>query len=175
MTTPLAAPAPGPLFRWETLKEVGPLVLAYRDPIPGKVLEVELVSGATVQVFRADDRQMYFCHGRTFGGTDAPGGAVSPFSGRDVQSILEQHYQVVQPESAAAAGDILVWRGLDEDTPHSAILADPVVRPGTTQLDYASRVCTKNGRLEVAVMTLDRLTSDEFEYGDSFTLYRRVW
>jgi hypothetical protein len=40
-------------------------------------------------------------------------------------------------------------------------------------LDYSSRVLTKNGKLAVATMSLERLTGDEFGYGDSFEVYRR--
>jgi hypothetical protein len=171
---PADAPEPGSLFRWETLKEVGPHTLNYREPVPGKVLEVELTSGQKVNVFRADDGQVYFCHGLTFEGKAAPGGPVSPFSGKDVQTILDHHFQPVHPETAAAPRDILVWGGLDGDTPHSAVLADPLVLPGKTQLDYSSQVRTKNGRLPEETMRLERLAGDEFGYGDSFNVYRRV-
>jgi hypothetical protein len=163
----------GPLFKWETMKEVGPHTLGYRDPVPGKIIEAELAGGQIVRGFRADDGKMYFCHGLTFGGTEAPGGPVSPFSGRDVRVILGSHYRPVHPETAAEAGDILVWRGLDDDTPHSAILVVPVVAPGKSQLDYSSQVRTKNGRLPEEVMSLERLTGDEFGYGDSFDVFRR--
>jgi hypothetical protein len=133
-----------PIFVWKSLREVGPRTLYYQPPVQGRVFEVELTSGAMVQVFRAADGQFYFCHGLTFGGKEAPGGAVSPFSGKDVRAILDNHYRLVEPESAAVAGDILVWRGLG-DTPHSAILTQPVVREGMDYLDYSSTVRTKNG------------------------------
>jgi hypothetical protein len=162
-----------PLFRWETMREMGPLVLAYEEPVNGRIIEVELTSGPRVRVFRADDKQFYFCHALTFGGKQAPGGPVSPFSGKDVNTILVGHYRVVAPESGAVPGDILVWKGLGDDTPHSAILTEPVVLPGKNYLDYASKVQTKNGRLPEAEMTLERLTGDEFAYGDSFAVFRR--
>jgi hypothetical protein len=60
------------VFKWETLKEVGPHTLPFKEPVSGKVLEVELTSGHKVEVFRADDGLFYFCHGLTFGGKDAP-------------------------------------------------------------------------------------------------------
>ncbi len=164
---------PDSIFRWETLREVGPLTLPYQQPVSGKVFAVELVAGATVEVFRPDDGLFYFCHGLTFGGKHAPGGPVSPFSGRNVRTILDNHYRRVEPESAAAPGDILVWRGLDEDTPHSAILTGPAVRAGEKHLDFSTLVQTKNGRLPEAEMTLERLTGDEFLYGDSLTVFRR--
>jgi hypothetical protein len=75
-----------------TLREVGPHTLYYQPPVHGRVFEVELMSGAMVQVFRAADNRFYFCHGLTFGGKQAPGGAVSPFSGRDVRTILDNHF-----------------------------------------------------------------------------------
>jgi hypothetical protein len=79
----------------------------------------------------------------------------------------------VIPESGAVSGDILVWRGLGEDTPHSAILTEPVVQAGQDYLDSSSKVQTKNGRLPEMEMTLERLTGDEFTYGDSFGVFRR--
>lgn len=164
----------GPLFKWETMLELGPHTLPYREPIQGKIVEVELVDGQKLKGFRADDTYFYFCHGLTFGGTGAPGGPFSPFSGHEVRTILENHYRPVEPESGASSGDILVWRGLDGDTPHSAILVDPVFRAGENQLDYASTVQTKNGRLPEEIMNLGRLTGDEFGYGDSFTIFRRI-
>src|SRR5436853_6192481 len=81
------------LFKWESMRDVGALTLPYEQPIQGKVFEVELSSGPRVQVFRAGDGQFYFCHGLTFGGKHAPGGAVSPFSGTDVRTILDNHYR----------------------------------------------------------------------------------
>lgn len=174
MVTPTEAAASGPLFKWETSRALGPHTLQYEQPIQGTIFEVELTSGPKVQVFRADDRRFYFCHGLTFGGKLAPGGAVSPFSGKDVRTILDRHYQPVAPEAGAVKGDILVWRGLGDETPHSAILIEPVVAPGKDYLDYASKVLTKNGRLPEMEMTLGRLTGDEFAYGDSFNVYRRL-
>ncbi len=161
------------IFKWETMRAVGPRLLPYEPPVPGQVLEVELTSGPKVRVFRGDDGQFYFCHGLTFGGKQAPGGAVSPFSGKDVWTILDHHYRLIDPESDAVRGDILVWRGLDDDTPHSAILTEPIVQPGMSYLDGASKVQTKNGRLPETEMTLDRLIGDEFTYGDSFQVFRR--
>ena len=43
------------LFKWETLKEVGPHELGFRPPVPGKAFEVELAGGQKVEVWRADD------------------------------------------------------------------------------------------------------------------------
>src|SRR5437773_93195 len=102
-----------PIFHWETLREVGPWTLSFKEPVAGKMFEVKLTCGQTITVFRADDTQFYFCHGLTFGGKDAPGGAVSPYSGASVQAILDNYYHLVDPESGARAGDILVWRGPD--------------------------------------------------------------
>jgi len=95
------------------------------------------------------------------------------FSGKDVRMILDNRYRLVDPESDAVVGDILVWKGLGDDTPHSAILTDPVVQQGSKYLDYSSKVQTKNGRLPETEMTLERLIGDEFAYGDSFNVFRR--
>jgi hypothetical protein len=79
---PAVASKQEPLFKWETLRELGPWTLRYEQPVQGKVCQVELTSGPKVQVFRAEDRQFYFCHALTFGSKEAPGGAASPFSGQ---------------------------------------------------------------------------------------------
>ena len=164
---------PIPIFRWETLRDDSAFIIPYREPILGRTLTVELVAGATVSVFRADDLQMYFCHGLTFGSLVAPGGAVPPFSGAGIQQILSACYDEVFLESDARAGDALVWHDFDGGTPHSAILAEAVMEPGSSQLDPTSQVRTKNGRRPEEVMSLGRLTGEEFEYGDSFKIYRR--
>ncbi len=164
---------PVPIFKWESMREIGRHTLRYEQPVHGTVFEVELVSGPMIRVFRSDDGQFYFCHGLTFGGKEAPGGAVSPFSGKDVRSILDNHYRLVAPESDAVRGDILVWKGLDDDTPRSAILSEPIIRERRGHLDYSTKVQSKNGRLPETEMTLDRLTGDEFIYGDSFDVFRR--
>ncbi|MCI0463603.1 MAG: hypothetical protein L0Z62_42245 [Gemmataceae bacterium] len=162
-----------PIFKWETMREVGPHTLPFKEPIHGTIFEVELTGGPKVMVFRADDRQFYFCHGLTFGGKEAPGGAVSPFSGKDVRTIVENHYRLVDPESGAVAGDILVWRGPGGETPHSAILTDPVVPSGKTHLDYRSQLRSKSGKLPEATVTLERLVDGPESYGESYNVYRR--
>jgi hypothetical protein len=161
------------IFKWETLREVGSYTLWFKEPVRGKRFVVQLISGPEVNVFRAEDGQFYFCHGLTFGGKAAPGGAVSPFSGQEVRTILEHHYRVVEPESAAVAGDILVWRGLGDDTTHSAILTDPVVSPGKPFLDYRSLLRSKNGKRPEATITLEKLVDGPESYGESYIVYRR--
>ncbi|HYV38519.1 MAG TPA: hypothetical protein VE988_22735 [Gemmataceae bacterium] len=165
--------AQSPLFNWQTLRELTPWTLLYEQPIHGKILEVELIGGPKIEVFRAEDGVFYFCHGLTFGGKAAPGGAVSPFSGNDVRTILRCSYAAVVPDAAAREGDILVWSGLDNDAPHSAILTGPTVEQGKSYLSYSSKILTKNGRLPEEEMTLERLIGDEFSYGDSFRLFRK--
>jgi hypothetical protein len=161
------------LFKWDTLRELEPHTLPYREPIAGKLFEVELARGSKVKVFRADDREFYFCHGLTFGGEGAPGGPVSPFSGKDVLTILDSHFRLIDPESNAVVGDILVWRGLADETPHSAILTDPVVVAGRNYLDYSSRLRSKNGALPEAILTLGRLAAGPGSYGESYNVFRR--
>jgi hypothetical protein len=160
-----------PIFMWETLKEVGPQDLRYQDgTVAGKILQVELTTGETVHVWRAQNGQEYFCHGLTFGGKDAPGGAASPV-GQDIPTILRRHYEAVR-EAQARAGDILVWRGVGaNDVVHSAILTDVRVAPGMNHLDYAAGLQTKNGLLPEANMTLEDLI--ENFYGESYNAYRR--
>ncbi len=164
---------PSSIFKWETMKEIGPHTLPFKEPIKGKMFEVELTSGHTIKVFRADDCQFYFCHGLTFGGKEAPGGPVSPFSGNDVQTILANHYRKIDRESDAVADNILVWFGPAGETPHSAILTDPVFVPGKNYLDYRSRLRSKNGTLAEATMTLERLVDGPGSYGESYNVYSR--
>jgi hypothetical protein len=160
-----------PLFRWDTLREVGPHDLNYDPPTPGSAWEVELVSGPHIHVWRAADGTGYFCHGLTFGGKDAPGGPISPFTGTPVETILAGHYQLLREEATAAAGDILVWVGLDpETTPHSAILIQPIVTEGTTYLDDRTLLRSKNGMQPEADLTLFKLIE---RYGESYHVYRR--
>src|SRR5438270_12963916 len=103
MGEPADASERAPIFRWETMREVGPHTLPFKEPVQGKIFRVALTSGHPVNVFRADDGLFYFCHGLTFGGKEAPGGAVSPFSGTDVQVIVKNFYQLVDPEATAVA------------------------------------------------------------------------
>ncbi len=157
------------IFKWETLKEIGPCVLRYNPAVPGATFEVQLTSGRTVRVWRAADGKQFFCHGLTFRGVEAPGGPISPFTGQPVETILEYHCEAI-PEREARSGDILVWRGLaPETTPHSAILTDPVWAPGKSYLDDTSRLRSKNGMLP----EMDVSLADLFrEYGEAYNVYR---
>src|SRR5437879_5824742 len=102
------------MFKWETLREVAPEPLRYQTgDVSGKTFEIELTNGHKVQVWRSDDGQQYFCHGLTFGGKEAPGGAVSLY-GKEVPAILREYYEPV-PQVQAKAGDILVWSGFGAD------------------------------------------------------------
>jgi hypothetical protein len=168
------SPVPPDLFRWDTLRDVGPFDLPYRPPVPGRMMEVELADrpGVWIRVWRAADGLGYFCHGLTFGGTAAPGGPVSPFSGPPVEAILVASFRRVDPETAARAGDILVWHDPGPvGTPHSAILLNPVVNLGLGLLDYASTLATKNGMEAKAVATLENVAD---VYGDTYTVYARA-
>jgi hypothetical protein len=140
--------------------------------VSGIILEVELTSGQTVSVWRAENGQDYFCHGLTFGGKEAPGGVVSPL-GNDVPTILRGHYDLI-PEGQARAGDILVWRGASaNDVIHSAILTNPVLTTGKNYLDYATRLQTKNGITPETNMSLEDLIVEPIGYGESYNAYRR--
>ncbi len=164
-------PSPEGIFNWETLQVIGPHDLPYEDAIPGSILEVDLITGSRIRVFRADDRVSYFCHGLTFGGKDAPGGAVSPFSDGGVQTILGELYVAIE-EANATIGDILVWKGGDGRPIHSAILTN-AVPPGARQLDYATVLRSKNGINPEADVTLLWLITDPKGYGESYQVYRR--
>jgi len=161
------------LFRWQTLKEVTTRILPYKSRVAGMVLEVELATGAVVQVFRADDRQFYFCHGLTFGGKDAPGGPVSPFSGPDVTTILGELFQQVVPETNAVEGDILVWYDSDGWPTHSAILLQLEFHPNVGRLDFTTKVQSKNGKQPESTVTLEHLVESRDGYGESYRVHRR--
>ncbi len=158
------------IFKWETMREVEVKTLHYQmGDIAGKDFEVELTSGPKVTVWRSDDGQQYFCHGLTFGGKEAPGGAISPY-GKEVPAILSGHYDPVS-ESQAKPGDILVFRGADaNEVVHSAVLTDAVVTQGRTYLDYATRLQSKNGSKPEANLTLEAVI---LEYGEFYNTYRR--
>jgi hypothetical protein len=159
-----------PIFKWDTLKEIGPHELRYQGkPVSGKMYDIELRGGKVVRVWRSDDGQQYFCHGLTFGGKVAPGGVISPYTGTPVETILQEHYQMI-PEGQARAGDILVWRGIaPETTPHSAVLTDTIFAPGKSYLDSTARLQTKNGLLPETNMTLEQLI---VIYGESYNTHR---
>ena len=163
------------LFRWGTLKALGAEELAYKDPVLGTRYDVELVSGMTIHVWRSLDGQQYFCHGLTFGGIRAPGGAISPFSGTPVETILRGHYDFVPNDMHARTSDILVCRGvpgaLEGTTPHSAILTAVVWTPGRAYLDCeATRLQTKNGITPERNSSLGELFA---LYGETYDIYRR--
>jgi hypothetical protein len=160
------------LFRWETLRIIEPCELRFREPVRGVTLEVELVTRNTVRVFRADDGEFYFCHGLTFGGKDAPGGAISPFSGAAVATILDEMFVAVA-EGDADEGDILVWRDTDGYAIHSAALVKAIKTGKADRLDYRSTLRSKNGALPEREMTLDELVMDDEAYGESYSVYRR--
>jgi hypothetical protein len=159
------------IFNWASLREVGTDTLDDQgQSVPGKACEIELTSGKTVRVWRSDDGRQYFCHGLTFGGKGAPGGAVSPYTGVSVETILQEHYQPI-PEGQAEPGDILVWRGIaPETTPHSAILTEAVLAEGKTYLDYSARLQTKNGLTPEENMSLKQVIDI---YGEAYNTYRR--
>jgi hypothetical protein len=153
------------------MNELGPDDLQHQgQPVPGKMYEIELTSGKTIQVWRSMDGKEYFCHGLTFGGKEAPGGAVSPYTGKPVETILHEQYQMI-PEAQTRAGDILVWRGLaPATTPHSAILIAPILAQGKSYLDYTTRLQTKNGLAPETIATLEEIIGI---YGESYNAYRR--
>jgi hypothetical protein len=171
VVSPPACSDPEPIFKWETLKEIGSHELQYLErTVLGTIFEIELTSAHTVRVWRAADGQEYFCHGLTFGGKAAPGGVLSPL-GDHVPAILRYHYQTI-PDAQAITGDIIVWRGIEaSDVVHSAILVEPILSPAQNALDYSAKLRTKNGILAETTMTLGQLI--ENFYGESYSVYRR--
>lgn len=168
----MAEPESESIFRWETLKEIERSDLNYADPVPGMNCEIELITGEAIEVWRALDRQQYFCHGLTFGGRECPEGPISPWSGRPVATILNALYEFVEPESDARSGDILVWRGIDlGSTPHSAIISQVSVSGEDEFLDdITTMMQTKNGMASEVIVALESLFAD---YGESYNVYRR--
>jgi hypothetical protein len=160
-----------PIFRWETLRIINRHVLPLREQVEGVTMEVELLTGKRVRIFRADGGEFYFCHGLTFGGTGAPGGAVSPFSDQSVKTILEDFFLEVQ-ESNAVAGDILVWWNVDDNPSHSALLVKPIMARKWDKLDYDSVLRSMNGSQPERDMSLGKLCGDTDSYGEAYRVYR---
>ncbi|MBI3823934.1 MAG: hypothetical protein HY289_14795 [Planctomycetes bacterium] len=157
------------IFRWDTIREVRPHDLHYESPMKGWDVEVEMTSGVTILAWRAEDGQQYFCHGLTFGGIHAPGGVISPFSGRSVEAILADHFDATA-EVDARTGDIVVWVGTGANsTPHSAILTHPLLDRAHQILDEMTRVQSKNGMAPEANLTLAELFE---KYGESYIVFR---
>jgi len=162
----------GTIFKWETLREIEPAILNTRPPVPGKMYEVELTNGEQIQVWRGDDGTSYFCHGLTFDGKEAPGGPISPFTGKPVETILRGYFKVLDFEMSAKPGDIFVWWSPDpfQSTPHSAILTELVVAPGQSYFDYKTTLRTKNGLIPEMEMTFGQLVGI---YGETYKVYTR--
>jgi hypothetical protein len=163
------------IFIWATLKELAPEVLGYQNPVIVVRYEVELRCGERIHVWRSNDGKEFFCHGLTFGGKLAPGGAISPFGGAPVEAILRGHYDRVPGDEDAEVGDILVWRGVPHSpegtTPHSATLTAIGWTPGRSYLDgQVTLLQTKNGLLPEANLPLDDLFDS---YGETYDIYRR--
>ncbi len=159
------------IFKWDTIQEIATDPIQHGSGVvPGKMCEVELISGKIIRAWRSNDGREYCCHGLTFGGKESPAGILSPYTGQPVEMILREHYRLI-PEDQARPGDILVWRGLPpETTPHSAILTDPVVPRGKHYLDDTTRRQTKNGLRPEANQTLKEIVEI---YGESYNVYRR--
>jgi hypothetical protein len=165
-------PARPGIFRWESLRVVEASFLPYEEPIFGSTVEIGLVSGSVVKCFRADDGKFHFCHGLTFGGVSAPGGAISPYSQGEVGKILNDLYEKIA-EIRAMPGDILVWRDFNGDAIHSAVILLPVAVPGGKVLEYSTVMRSKNGIRLAADVPLQLLIDAPDGYGESYTIYRR--
>lgn len=158
-----------PIFRWDTLREID-LHSLWRQGkwVAGKRCEIDLTNGKMIRTWKSDDGREYFCHGLTFGGKEAPNGAISPYTGIDVETILQGYYDMIL-EGDTRAGDILVWRGIPpETTPHSAILTEAA--KSASRLDYAVRLHSKNGLAEEGRFSLAELID---AYGETYSPYRK--
>jgi hypothetical protein len=99
-----------------------------------------------------------------------PGGPISPFTGKPVETILQHHYQIIS-EKESRPGDILVWKGADPDsTPHSAVLTEANILEGKDYLADNAVLRSKNGILPEANLMLDQLNQD---YGETYNVYRK--
>ena len=107
------------IFRWETIKEVGPDTLYFAEPVVGVAVEIELVSGNQIKAFRANDGLFYFCHGLAFGGANAP--------------PAQQAAQAVENDAlkAALAGKLGTTSQLVDTTIQSVQKIATELRPGT--------------------------------------------
>jgi hypothetical protein len=149
-------------------------VLPLREQVQGVTMEVELLTGRHVRVFRADDAEFYFCHGLSFGGIDAPGGPVSPYSDESVKTILREFF-IEFPESNAMAGDIVVWWNIDGNPSHSAVVVNPIIAQKWDKLDYESVLRSKNGSHPERTMSLGQLCGDSDSYGEAYRVYRYAY
>jgi hypothetical protein len=121
----------------------------------------------------------YFCHGFTFGGSNAPNGPFSPY-GAYVVTILARGFNLI-PEANARAGDIVVWYDANNQVIHSAVLNNVVINDGRLDRERTT-LRTKNGRLPLENnMTLERvcngpLVGNDAEespgYGTTYRVYR---
>jgi len=49
---PKATEEPESIFKWQTMREIGPHALPFKDPVHGKTFEVELTTGPTIRKSR---------------------------------------------------------------------------------------------------------------------------
>ncbi len=164
---------PTDLFRWDTLRVVGPFDLRYLQRVKGSLVEVELLErpGTWILAWRGDDRAFYFCHGLTFGGVLAPGGPISPYEANAVEEILSVSYSVVNSEADASIGDVLIWNDpITGSLKHSAILTTVKFDPIRGRLDDDSELLSKDGREPLGI---EALWSLNVPYGGKYRIFRR--
>ncbi len=162
------------LFRWDTLRVVGPQSLWYPLNVSGSIVEAELVDrpGTWISAWKPDDGVTYFCHGLTFGGSQAPGGPVSPISSNSIQTIVGASFREIGNESLARPGDIVVWTDpITGVVNHSAIVFDVRIDRIRNCLDLDAEFLSKEGIDPLRIVNLDEMSQT---YGGMYKVYLRV-
>lgn len=111
--------------------------------ITGDKLKAQTDSGTIIPIWRPHDGTTYWCHGYTFGGSQAQGGPYSAW-GQDVTTILaDDHWRLTQ-SCLARPGDILVFYDDAGQITHSGIIRS-ASSPGGQIDEIASTVESKWG------------------------------
>ncbi len=128
--------------RWNPNVDTGRKVKPWGTGPDGRILTASTDAGTSLNIWKPDDGQSYWCHGFTFGGNTAVGGPYS-FWGQDVPTVLNDEGWGPQDSCAAKPGDILVFSGGNPIT-HSGIVRNAVNSGGGVDED-ASKLDSKWG------------------------------
>jgi hypothetical protein len=121
----------------------------------------------------APANNQYFCHGHSLGTFAAHGYSV--FSGPDLQTVLQDEWNLVGSLHNGQAGDIVVWYNVHPGAParladHSALFVNVVVG-ANQQVDLNNTILSsKNGNQALTpAISLANLIAT---YGNAYALFR---
>jgi hypothetical protein len=138
----------------------------------GQEYSVMTTAGHRILVWKAPagtpQNQTYWCHGFAFGGTTAPGGPYSIFSGPSVAILLADAYTNIPRAANAMVGDIIVWYGKGGPI-HSAVLTDIVLTRDMRFDTNGTKLDSKNGVNPFGNFTLAQIVA---MYGTAIRVYR---